>query len=151
MGLLGFSDEANFSCEVPFVGTTPVAGKVFLGLPGEPKAPETSLLRIYPDVDHPNCGPGALVTLLIPFIFDPDEIPRLVNSLNFAEAKLDTLINLLGAWCPDPTNQKRNTIAFTAFLPAALAEAGVLENQIIFQTMRSRAYATAIGRGGART
>lgn len=144
--LLGFSDDKNFSCEVPFVGTTPIAAKVALNLPGKSSQPETSLLRIYPDVEHPNYGAGALVTLLLPIVFDPDEIPSLVNNLNLAEAKANIHSNMLGAWCPDPTNKKQNTIAFTAFLPALLAEPGILENQVIFQAVRSRAYGSTGGR-----
>lgn len=138
--LLGFSDEKNFSCEVPFVGPTPIAALVALDLPGKSERPETSLLRIYPDVEHPNYGAGALVTLLPPIIFDPDVIPNVVNELNLAEATADIRSSLLGAWCPDPTNKRRNTIAFTAFLPAMLAEPNMLENQVVFQAMRSQSY-----------
>ena len=144
--LLGFSDEKNFSCELPFVGRIPVAAKAALDLPGKSDRPETSLLRIYPDVEHPNCGAGALVTLLLPLIFDPDEIPSLVNDLNLAEAGSNTHSNLLGAWCPDPTNEERNTIAFTAFLPAILAEPSMLENQVVFQAVRSRSYGSTGGK-----
>lgn len=97
--LLGFSDEKNFSCEVPFVGPTPIAALVALDLPGKSERPETSLLRIYPDVEHPNYGAGALVTLLPPIIFDPDVIPNVVNELNLAEATADIRSSLLGAWC----------------------------------------------------
>ena len=143
---LGFSDDENFSCEVPFVGTIPMGAKVALNLPDKSEQPETSLLRMYPDIEHPNYGPGVLVTLLIPLIFDPDEIPSLVNSLNLAEAKADTHSNMLGAWCPDPTNKKRNTIAFTAFLPAVLAEPGTLENQVVFQAVRSHSYGSTGGK-----
>ena len=138
--LLGFSDETTFSCEVPFVGHMPIAAMVALDLPGKSQRPETSLLRIYPDVEHPNYGAGALVTLLPPIIFDPDEIPHVVNELNLAEATADIRSSLLGAWCPDPTNKRRNTIAFTAFLPAMLAEPNMLENQVVFQAMRSQSY-----------
>lgn len=143
--LLGFSDETNFSCEVPFVGPMPIAAMVALDLPGKSQRPETSLLRIYPDVEHPNYGAGALVTLLPPIIFDPDEIPHVVNELNLAEATEDIRSSLLGAWCPDPTNKRRNTIAFTAFLPAMLAEPNMLENQVVFQAMRSQSYGRTEG------
>jgi hypothetical protein len=144
--LLGFSDDENFSCELPFVGRTPVAAKVALDLPGKSDRPETSLLRIYPDVEHPNYGAGALVTLLLPLIFDPDQIPGLVNNLNLAEARSNTHSNLLGAWCPDPTNEEQNTVAFTAFLPAILAEPTMLENQVVFQAVRSRSYGSTGGK-----
>lgn len=143
--LLGFSDEGTFSCEVPFTGTTPIAAKVALNLPGKSEPPETSLLRIYPDMEHPNYGSGALVTLLLPITLDPDDIPHLLNYLNLTEAEANTHSNLLGAWCPDPTNDGRNTIAFTAFLPDLLAEPGALENQVVFQAVRSRSYGSTGG------
>lgn len=143
--LLGFSDESNFSCEVPFTGTTPIAAKAALNLPGSSERPETSLLRIYPDIEHPNFGSGALVTLLLPIVFDPDEIPSIVNRLNLTEAKSNTHSNMLGAWCPDPTNDQRNTIAFTAFLPDVLAEPGALENQVVFNAVRSHSYGSTGG------
>lgn len=143
--LLGFSDDADFSCEVPFTGAVPTAAKSALNLPSISERPETSLLRIYSDIKHPNYGSGALVTLLLPLTFDPDEIPGVVNTLNLAEAKGDTPTDMLGAWCPDPTNKRRNTVAFTAFLPDVLAEPGVLENQIVFQAARSRFH----GRSGS--
>jgi len=138
--LMGFSDAEGFSCEVPFTGSTPVVAKVALGRPTAKDRPETSLLRIFPDTDHPQYGHGALVILQIPVVFDEDEVFHVVNQLNLAEAKGHTLSNLLGAWCLDPTNDKRNTIAFNAFLPSVLAEPGVLENQVIFQAARSRLY-----------
>lgn len=138
--LLGFSDNSNFSCELPFTGTVPTAVKVALDLPDKSDVPETALLPIYPDVEHPSVGPGALLTLLIPVTFDPDAIPMLVNELNLTESTKNTQTNFLGAWCPDPTNERRNTIAFTAFLPALLARPGTLENQVIFQAVRSRSY-----------
>ncbi len=143
--VLGFSDEANFSCELGFTGPIPTAAKVALNLPEKSARPETSLLRIYPDLEHPRYGAGALVTLLLPLTFDPDEIPTVVNNLNLTEATINTHGSLLGAWCPDPTNNRRNTIAFTAFLPDVLAEPGMLENQIILQGVRSRSYGTTGG------
>jgi len=143
--LLGFSDESSFSCEVPFVGPVPSAAKVAINLPDKSQRPETSLLQIYSDIEHPNYGTGALVTLLLPITFDPDEIPRLVNKLNLTEAKANTHSNLLGAWCPDPTNKRRNTIAFTAFLPNMLADSTILANQVVFNAVRSRSYGTTGG------
>ena len=143
--LLGFSDESNFSCEVPFTGQVPIAAMAALDLPGKSEPPETSLLRIYPDIEHPRVGPGALVTLLLPVIFDPDDIPGVVNRLNLTEAKGNTHSNMLGAWCPDPTNKQHNTIAFTSFLPDMLAEPGILENQVVFNAVRSRSYGSTGG------
>jgi hypothetical protein len=143
--LLGFSDESNFSCEVPFTGVVPIAAMAALDLPGKSQQPETSLLRIYPDIEHPNLGSGALITLLLPITYEPDDVPGIANRLNLAEAKGNTSSSLLGAWCPDPTNKNRNTIAFTAFLPDLLAEPGVLENQVVFNAVRSRFYGSTGG------
>lgn len=64
------------------MGPTPIAALVALDLQDRPR--RASLLRIYPDVEHPNYGAGALVTLLPPIIFDPDVIPNVVNELNLA-------------------------------------------------------------------
>ena len=143
--LLGFSDETNFSCELPFTGVIPIAAMAALDLPGKSKCPETALLRIYPDIEHPSYGPGALITLLLPITFDPNEVPVIVNRLNLTEAKANTRSSLLGAWCPDPTNNRRSTIAFTAFLPNVLAEPGILENQVVFNAVRSRSYGSTDG------
>lgn len=143
--LLGFATDSDFSCEVPFTGVIPATAKAALNLPGHSDSPDTSLLRIYPGIEHPNYGSGALVTLLLPIVFDPDEIPVVVNRLNVTEGKGDTYSSLLGAWCPDPTNKQRNTIAFTAFLPDLLAEPGMLENQVVFQAARSHSYGSTGG------
>lgn len=138
--LMGFSDADSFSCEVPFTGFTPVAAKVALGLPSAKAHPETSLLRIFPDTEHPQYGHGALVILQPPVTFKGADTFKVANELNSAEAAGSTPTNLLGAWCLDPTNQKKNTIAFIAFLPSMLAEPGLLENQVVFQAARSRSY-----------
>jgi hypothetical protein len=143
--LLGFSDEESLSCEVPFTGVIPIAAKAALNLPGHSETPETSLLRIYTGIEHPNYRSGALVTLLLPVTFDPNEIPGILNNLNLTEATENTYSSLLGAWCPDPTNENCDTIAFTAFLPDLLAEPGVLENQVVFQAARSRAFGSTGG------
>lgn len=144
--LLGFSNTDDFTCEVPFTGSTPVALKVALGMPEAHHRPETSLLRIFPDQEHPVYGHGARVTLFIPLNFAAGQAAHVANQLNVAEARGSTPTNLLGAWCPDPTNSKGNTIAFNAFLPSWLAEPGILENQVVFQAARSRALgATGFG------
>jgi hypothetical protein len=136
--LLGFSDSDDFTCEVPFTGSTPTALKVALGMPEGKKRPETSLVRIFADQEHPTYGHGARVTLFIPMTFAKGQAARVANRLNMAEATGSTPVNLLGAWCPDPTNPKGNTIAFNAFLPSWLAGPGILENQVVFQAARSR-------------
>lgn len=134
---LGFSGSEDFTCEVPFTGTTPVAVKVALGMPEARNRPETSLVRIFPDQEHPIYGHGARVTLFVPMTFAAGQAARVANQLNRAEAVGATRTNLLGAWCPDPTNSEGDTIAFNAFLPSWLAKPGVLENQVVFQAARS--------------
>jgi hypothetical protein len=135
---LGFSDSEGFTCEVPFTGSTPVALKAALGMPGAQKRPETSLVRIFADQEHPTYGHGARVTLFIPMTFAAGQAAHVANQLNMAEATGNTHTNFLGTWCPDPTNPKSNTIAFNTFLPSRLAGPGILENQVVFQAARSR-------------
>lgn len=141
--LLGFSDAEGLTCEVPFTGFVPVAARVGLALPNG--RPETSLLQIFADVEHPEFGHGALVTLRPAETYEPDQVPAVANQLNLAELNGNARSNLVGAWCPDPTNSKRNTVAFNAFLPSILAEPAVLENQVIFQAVRSRSYGATGG------
>ena len=135
---LGFGDSEGFTCEVPFTGSTPTAVKVALGMPEANKRPETSLVRIFADQEHPTYGHGARVTLFIPMTFATGQAARVANQLNMAEATGNTHTNFLGTWCPDPTNPKSNTIAFNTFLPSRLAGPGILENQVVFQAARSR-------------
>ena len=141
--LLGFSDEDGFTCEVPFTGVTPVAMLAALGSPEAKEPPQTCLVRIFPDAEHPQLGHGAQVIMFPPLVFEKDQVPVVANHLNLVEATMNTPTDLLGAWSPNPSNPRGDTIAFNAFLPSALAQPGLLENQILFQAGRSRFFGAA--------
>lgn len=133
LGLLGFASEQDFTCEVPFTGSRPVAMVMQTNEP-----PETSLLRILPDVPHPEYGHGALVILSPPLSFEKEQVADVANQLNLMEATENTDTAQLGAWCPSPVGGAEDGVAFNTFIPSALARPGILENEIIYQSVRSR-------------
>lgn len=133
LGLVGSSDADGFTCEVPFTGSRSVALVLQTNEP-----PETSLLQIFSDVAHPEYGHGALMILSPPVMFEKEQVAAAANRLNLMEVTEVTDTALLGAWCPDPTNDDGNSIAFNAFFPSALARPGILKNQIIYQSVRSQ-------------
>lgn len=132
IGLLGFADGSGFTCEVPFTGSRPSA-EVIASL--EPI--ETALVQIDPDISHPEFGNGALLILRLPTSIQKPQAAEWANWLNHLEATSMTDTSLLGAWCPDPT-QGGDGLAFTAFVPNVLARGGLLENLVIYQSVRSR-------------
>jgi len=131
LGLLGFSDSAGFTCEVPFTGRRPAAETSVTGDP-----PEMALVKVSPDAPHPAFGNGALLTMTLPLHFDKDRVPKIANQLNELESGAGTDTTLLGSWCRDPTTDD-GTLAFNAFIPNALAQPGLLENLVIYQAVRS--------------
>ena len=142
--LLGFSDANGFTCELPFSGSMPVVATVGLAPPGaEHEKPETALLRIFPDIPHPQLGHGALLIMQLPVKFAKERVASAVNQLNLLEATGDVLTSLLGAWCPDVSNHAGDGVAFNAFLPSILAEPNLLENAILIQARRSRFFGAA--------
>jgi len=132
LNVLGFADDDALTCEVPFTGPRPAAEVM---LTNEPI--ETALVRVFTGTPHPELGNGALLIMGLPLTLDRDDIVELANDLNLVEAQQDRTTTLLGAWCADPTTGGRS-LAFTSFVPNALARPGILENLVIYQMVRSR-------------
>lgn len=152
LGLVGFASPTEFSCELPFTGSMSVA------VLQDDCTAETSLLQIFAE-QHPVYGHGALIALSLPIRFGTKNVVEVANRLNLMEFTGDAaafcrgadangqvvghlgsgqLGMFLGAWCSDPREKAGDRIAFTAFLPSALAKSGLLENFVIYQVVRSR-------------
>ena len=139
-GLLGFAGATGFTCEVPFTGSRRAMEMIATGgLAG----PETALVRVSPDIQHPAFGSGVQLTLSLPMTFDKDQAPVIANHLNHTESKANTDTALLGAWCPDPSRDD-GSVAFNAFVPNALAQPGLLENLVLYLAVRSRFAASVL-------
>jgi|GEM_PF-3813126 len=139
MGLLGFSDDSGFSCEVPYTGSTTAMEASALG---GAMVPNTALVRIDADVAHPQYGNGALVTLRLPTSMPYKQTAEWACWLNQVEATSMTDTTLLGAWCPDPTGGDNGPLAFVAFVPNVLARPGLLQNLVLYQAVRAKLAAT---------
>jgi hypothetical protein len=137
-GVPGCIVGEELSCELPFNGARP------LTLLTVGSAVETSLLEVFADLDHPQFGAGALMTLSLPLKLDPSRVAGVANHLNLAEAggSASYAGTLLGAWCPDPRATDR--VAFNTFLPTVLAKPELLDRLIAFQMLRSRFAATEL-------
>ncbi|WP_071288798.1 hypothetical protein [Mycolicibacterium llatzerense] len=147
MGLVGFADSAEFSCELPFIGNTPVALCM-----DENEPVETSLLQLFTDIEHPGYGRGALLTLALPLKFTTHDVAHVANSLNAAETRAADAARspfgcLLGSWCVDPTHREADRVAFTAFVPNILGMDYMLEHIVFWQRTRSRFAAEYLGLG----
>lgn len=135
MGCLGTSDATGVVCEVPFTGERPL----IVQPTGEPNNRlETSLVQVFTDQPHPSLGNGALIVMRLPVSPGAQHASALANDLNLAESKGQLRPPLLGAWCPDVMSEHGNGLAFSCFLPNAVAEPGLLENQLLSQYFRSR-------------
>lgn len=97
-----------------------------------------SAVQILTDVPHPEAGNGALVLLMPPESAVFDDPAATANALNLAEAKGQSGVPLLGAWCPSPV-EPDTAIAYCSFLPNMIAgsDADQLEKQVLFQRNRS--------------
>lgn len=137
-GISGCIAEDELVCELPFQGARP------LSMLSRGSTVETSLLEVFADVENPDFGAGALMTLALPITFDPVQTAGAANFLNLAEASGSSAYagTLLGAWCPDPRTENR--LAFNTFLPTVLGRPGVLERLIAHEVVRSRFAATEL-------
>jgi hypothetical protein len=131
-GVSGCIVGDELTCELPFNGARPLT--LLMG----GSAVETSLLEVFADLDHPQFGSGALMTLSLPLSLDPSRVAGAANHLNLAEAggSASYAGTLLGAWCPDP--RATNRLAFNTFLPTVLGKPGLVDRLIAFQMLRSR-------------
>ena len=131
-GVSGCIVGDKLTYELPFNGARPLA-LLTVG-----SSVETSLLEVFADMDHPQFGAGALITLSLPVALDPGRVASAANHLNLAEAGGSTAYagTLLGAWCPDPLSADR--LAFNTFLPTVLGKPGFIDRLITFAMLRSR-------------
>lgn len=156
MGLVGFSSQTEFSCELPFTGVVPVAAIE------DADDVDTSLLQVFSDAVHPDYGAGALMTLSLPVRIKDHDVFTAANDLNLMEfIDLDHALGadflnsarqftLTGAWCPDPRSQNKDRVAFNAFVPSALAQPGILDNFLLYQILRSRFAASQLAALGEK-
>jgi hypothetical protein len=131
-GVSGCIARDELTCELPFNGARPQA-LLTVG-----STVETSLLEVFADMDHPQFGAGALITLSLPVAMDPGRVASAANHLNLAEAGGSAAHagTLLGAWCPDPRTAER--LVFNTFLPTVLGKPGFVDRLIAFEMLRSR-------------
>lgn len=133
MNLLGSADATGLTCEVPFVGKAPA-----MSLSSERgDTLQTSLVQVFTDVPHPEAGNGVLTIMQLPISFQPNAIGAIANDLNVAEAQGSSLTQLLGAWCPDPSDPSGETVAFCTFVPNMLARWVRIENLVLSAGMHS--------------
>lgn len=138
-GVSGSIAGDELTCELPFNGARPLA------LLKAGSTVETSLLEVFADMDHPEFGAGALMTLSLPVTLDPSRVASAANHLNLTESKDSAAFasTLLGAWCPDP--RAVNRLAFNTFLPTVLGKPGFIDRLIAFEMLRSRFAAAELG------
>ncbi|MDV3136662.1 hypothetical protein [Mycobacterium sp. 29Ha] len=134
MNFLGSTDATGLTCEVPFVGGAPA-----ISLSSERGSTlQTSLVQVFTDVPHPEAGNGVLTIMRLPISADSDAVGGIANDLNIAEAQEFSPTQLLGAWCPDPSDPEGKTVAFCTFVPNMLARWVRIENLVLNASMHSR-------------
>lgn len=134
MNFLGSVDETGLTCEVPFLSNAPA---VMLSS-GRGDTLQTSLMQVFTDVPHPDAGNGVLTILRLPISPEPDAVAAMANRLNLIEAQGSFMTNFLGAWCPDPTEPVRRTVAFCSFIPNFLSRWVRIENLVVDASVHSR-------------
>lgn len=134
MNFLGSADATGLTCEVPFVGSAPA-----ISLSSERgDTLQTSLVQVFTDVPHPEAGNGVLTIMRLPISPESDAVGLIANELNIAEAQGSSMSHLLGAWCPDPADPNRKTVAFCSFVPNMLARWVRIENLVLDAGVHSR-------------
>ncbi|OBJ86058.1 hypothetical protein A9W97_18795 [Mycobacterium gordonae] len=134
MNFLGSVDETGLTCEVPFLSNAPAV--MLSSERGD--ALQTSLMQVFTDVPHPDAGNGVLTILRLPISPEPDAVAAMANRLNLIEAQGAFMTNFLGAWCPDPTEPVRRTVAFCSFIPNFLSRWVRIENLVVNASVHSR-------------
>ncbi|MCV7194022.1 hypothetical protein [Mycolicibacterium brumae] len=126
-GIVGTASDTEISCQVAFAEPQVAQAEV-----------PVAVVQILTDVPHPEAGNGALVLLAPPESAVIDDPAATANALNLAEAKGQSGVPLLGAWCPSPIDPD-TAIAYCSFLPNMVATAGSdqLEKQVLFARNRS--------------
>ncbi|WP_205873525.1 hypothetical protein [Mycobacterium camsae] len=108
------------------------------GFAGARRHAQTSLMQVFTDVPHPDAGNGVLTILRLPISPEPDAVAAMANRLNLIEALGVFMTNFLGAWCPDPTEPVRRTVAYCSFIPNFLSRWVRIENFIVNASVHSR-------------
>lgn len=134
MNFLGSVDETGLTCEVPFLSNAPAV--MLSSERGDTL--QTSLMQVFTDVPHPDAGNGVLTILRLPISPEPDAVAAMANQLNLIEAQGSFMTNFLGAWCPDPTEPVRRTVAFCSFIPNFLSRWVRIENLVVDASVHSR-------------
>ncbi|HET9059996.1 MAG TPA: hypothetical protein VFN61_08750 [Acidimicrobiales bacterium] len=132
MGLCANGDPEGFTAEVPCTG--PLTTAEALDASGKLQPVDSALVQVGTDQGHPELGAGALVTMRLPFVLAPQDAAAAANELNRLE--LDPVpFSTLGAWCTSPEG---DGCAFVSFIPSTLARPGLLENFLVWDTVRAR-------------
>lgn len=134
MNFLGSVDETGLTCEVPFLSNAPAV--MLSSERGDTL--QTSLMQVFTDVPHPDAGNGVLTILRLPISPELDAVAAMANRLNLIEAQGSFMNNFLGAWCPDPTESVRRTVAFCSFIPNFLSRWVRIENLVVDASVHSR-------------
>lgn len=139
MGLLAFGGPQSFSAEVPCTGVATTAD--LLSEDGSSDRLGSALVQVATDQDHPQLGSGALVTMRLPFALASEDAAQAANDLNRLELVDPAPVSTFGAWCNDPGG---GGVAFISFLPSSIARPGLLENFLIWDTVRAQWAAEAL-------
>ena len=124
-GSTGFTVEVEYSSDLP---------ATLASAQGEPAG--TALLQVMTSEPHPEFGSGALIVLTLPISYDDDhDAVGAVNQLNYLELAGESGLTMMGAWCCEPDN---HSPAFVPYVPSVLARPGVLENFVIYETLRAK-------------
>lgn len=139
-GVTSFGSGSELSAEFVFFGDRTVAElilenpqatyKYSLGsseLKADRYGPETALLRVNCDIEHPLVGKGVLLLLRLPVngeIYDPSTY-LFVHELNYCSVYSSELLShLLGGWSIDPVLK---CVTCVSFLPSNIAYPGMIK------------------------
>jgi hypothetical protein len=79
----------------------------------------------------------------LPFVLAPQDAAAAANELNRLELDDPVPFSTLGAWCISPEG---DGCAFVSFIPSNLARPGLLENFLVWDTVRARWAGEALAR-----
>ncbi|MEP6592775.1 MAG: hypothetical protein ABJC51_03740 [Acidobacteriota bacterium] len=91
--LLAFAGKGGMTAEFPFLGNEPAMLSAVVGTRG----PQTALLQVVTDFEHPQFGHGALIRLTLPVAGDA-QVAAMLNNLEVTAPT--KWADQVGAWCP---------------------------------------------------